>query len=113
MSWCARSVAVLAVLCMTACGSAPTATPGGALHRFAVEGGARTEGPDRVDVSTGTAVTFEVTCDATDELHVHGYDKAAPCGPGAPAALTFTADVPGVFEVEMHETGPLTQLRVQ
>ncbi|MGC7098768.1 hypothetical protein ACPZ19_29200 [Amycolatopsis lurida] len=107
-------MAVLAVLCMTACGSGQgETTQDGDAHRFAVTGGARTEGPDRIDATTGTAVTIEVTCDTTDELHVHGYDKAAPCGPGAPASLTFTADVPGVFEVEMHETGPLTQLRVR
>ncbi|UJW31268.1 hypothetical protein L3Q67_39780 [Saccharothrix sp. AJ9571] len=112
MSWCARGLAVLAVVCLTACGS-PEPEQVGATHRFAVTGGSRTEGPDRIDATTGSPVTIEVTCDATDELHVHGYDKAAPCEPGAPASLTFTADVPGVFEVELHETGPLTQLRVQ
>ncbi|AXB48455.1 hypothetical protein A4R43_13295 [Amycolatopsis albispora] len=105
-------MAALVVFGLAGCGSGES-SPGDAVHRFAVAGGARTEGPDRITVTTGTQVTIEVTCDATDELHVHGYDKAAPCGPGAPAALAFTADVPGVFEVEMHETGPLTELRVQ
>ncbi|RZQ62548.1 hypothetical protein EWH70_19595 [Amycolatopsis suaedae] len=108
---------IVPALVAAACGSGETAQPAPptetSAHRFAMAGGHRTEGPDRIEVTVGSPVRIEVTCDADDELHVHGYDKAAQCGPGAPAALTFTADVPGVFEVEMHASGPLTQLRVQ
>ena len=40
-----------------------------------------------------------------DEAHVHGYDREAELAPGTPATVRFAADIPGVFEVELHETG--------
>ncbi|SFB51414.1 hypothetical protein SAMN05216266_11590 [Amycolatopsis marina] len=80
---------------------------------FAVTDGARTEGPDTVEVSAGDTVSFEVTSDVADELHIHGYDKTLDLAPGEPGRLEFTADIPGSFEVELHEQGLLlTQLRV-
>jgi hypothetical protein len=46
-----------------------------------------------------------VTTDSVDEVHVHGYDFVGIVIPTAPAVLTFTADIPGVFEVELEEAG--------
>ncbi len=63
--------------------------------------------PARVEVDRGTSVRIEVTSDQRDELHVHGYDRTAPLVPGSPAALQLVADVPGVFEVETHDSGLL------
>ncbi|SFQ18080.1 hypothetical protein SAMN05421810_10566 [Amycolatopsis arida] len=81
--------------------------------RFAVRGGARAEGPDRVEVPVGADVLIEVTSDTADELHVHGYDRTAELVPGVPARVAFTAQIPGVFEVELHHQELLlTQLRV-
>jgi hypothetical protein len=48
-----------------------------------------------------------VTSDRSDELHVHGYDKTVPLAPGSPAVVQFVADLPGVFEVETHDSGLL------
>jgi len=40
-----------------------------------------------------------------DEYHLHGYDIASKkMAPGAPATLTFTANVAGTFELESHIT---------
>ncbi|MEJ7583008.1 MAG: hypothetical protein WKF43_02765 [Acidimicrobiales bacterium] len=36
---------------------------------------------------------------------MHGYDLRADVEPGAPRELTSTADIPGVFEVELEEAG--------
>ncbi len=63
--------------------------------------------PARVEVERGTQVRIEVTSDRSDELHVHGYDKTVPLTPGSPAAVAFVADLPGVFEVETHDSGLL------
>lgn len=40
-----------------------------------------------------------------DEYHLHGYDIVSKkMAPGAPATLTFTANVAGTFELESHVT---------
>lgn len=57
------------------------------------------------EVALGEKVRLHVECDTADEVHVHGYDASAPCAPGKAAAITFTADIPGVFEVELEESG--------
>jgi hypothetical protein len=66
----------------------------------------------RVDVAKGTAVTLVVTSDTADEVHVHGYDIEKELSPGTPATVQFTADVAGVFEVELHHAGTVL-LRLQ
>jgi heme/copper-type cytochrome/quinol oxidase subunit 2 len=77
-------------------------------------GGAVTGDTGRVPVAVGTAVTLVVTSDAADEVHVHGYDLQRELVPGTPAELAFDATLPGVFEVELHETETvLLTLQVQ
>jgi heme/copper-type cytochrome/quinol oxidase subunit 2 len=61
----------------------------------------------RVTVPAGEQVTLAVTSDVADEVHVHGYDLTAEMVPGEPEELTFTATIPGVFEVELHDAGTL------
>jgi hypothetical protein len=66
-----------------------------------------------VEVPVGTAVTLVVSGETADELHVHGYDRYLDVPAGSDASLTLVTDVPGVFDVELHELGVLlTQLRV-
>lgn len=57
------------------------------------------------EIPLGEKLRLRVECDTGDEVHVHGYDASAPCAPGQAAAITFTADIPGVFEVELEESG--------
>ncbi len=85
----------------------PTATqpPSGTQLTVEVAGGEATGDTGRVPVALGERVTLTVTGDAADELHLHGYDLTAELLPGQPAALTFTADIAGVFEAELHEAG--------
>lgn len=72
-------------------------------------------GPEgRVKVKLGEKVTLRVTSDVADEIHLHGYDKHADVEKGGTADLTFTANVPGVFEVELESRAlQLVQLQVQ
>lgn len=82
-------------------------------HLFVVAEGKKVTGPDRIDARAGDPVQIVVTADTADELHVHGYDRSAALVAGRPSTLDLVADVTGVFEVELHESGvPLTWLRV-
>jgi hypothetical protein len=69
---------------------------------------------DRYDVPLGEEVTITVTSTFADEVHVHSYDLFAPLEPDVPGRITFVADVPGVFEVELENAGvPLFELVVE
>lgn len=74
--------------------------------RVVVSGG-DVQGGGRVEVPLGARVVLLVEADRPDEVHVHTYDLAARVAPGEPARIEFTADIPGVFEVELEEAGVL------
>jgi heme/copper-type cytochrome/quinol oxidase subunit 2 len=68
----------------------------------------------RVRVSRGEKVRIQVEADHAEEVHVHGYDLKKDVAPGKPAVIDFTADAPGVFEVELEEAAlKLFELQVQ
>ena len=72
------------------------------------------DGEDRYDVPLGEEVTITVTSTFADEVHVHSYDLFAALEPDVPGRITFVADVPGVFEVELENAGvPLFELVVE
>lgn len=79
-------------------------TPGTTI-RVEVIGGRPTDGARREQVTLGDQVAITVISDVADEVHLHGYDLRAPAGPGQPATITFTADKPGVWEVELEDSG--------
>lgn len=96
----------------TAASSAPAA-PAGQQVPLGYAGGEVVGDTRRVEVPLGSTVTLVVTGDTADEVHLHGYDRYVEVTPGASAMLTFTADIPGVFEVELHDAGLLlAQLEV-
>lgn len=67
-----------------------------------------------VMVTLGEQVVLEVGSDVADHVHVHGYDLMTEVGPGGPSTLEFTAELPGVFEVELEDAGVrLVELQVQ
>lgn len=94
----------------------------GASHDFVVEGvadaadlivaltfaGGDVSGDTgRLAAALGDIVEITVESDVSEEIHVHGYDLFAAVSPDSPALIRFTADVPGVFEVELEESGTL------
>jgi heme/copper-type cytochrome/quinol oxidase subunit 2 len=129
--WSARWWLVASVLAMAlaACGgddqgqatattAAGSATPGAGAGAQTVQvtvTGTKVETAERrVKVPLDGKVRLEVTADRADEVHLHGYDRKVDIEPGTPAVLEFTADVPGVFEVELEEAGlKLVELQVQ
>ena len=69
---------------------------------------------DVVEVPLGETLEIRVTSDVNEEVHVHGYDRTAELTAGQTTTLRFKADIPGVFEVELEESGkPLFELSVQ
>ena len=72
-----------------------------------VVGGEPVGGHQRADVDLGSVVAVMVTSDTAEEVHVHGYDILRSVSPGQPLHFSFTADIPGVFEVELEGSGRL------
>lgn len=71
-------------------------------------------GVQRVPVALGSTVELSVTSDVADELHLHGYDESAPVPAGGTGTVTFVADIPGIFELELEELGEeLAKLQVR
>lgn len=66
-----------------------------------LEGGARKEA-----VALGDTVTIRVSGNTDGEVHVHGYNLYLPLAEGA-GELTFAAEIPGVFEVELERSHTL------
>lgn len=56
---------------------------------------------ERITVERGDEIEIVVTADVSDEVHVHGYDFRADVTPDEPAVITFVADLPGIYEVEL------------
>ena len=82
-------------------------------YEFTISSGTRTDGESQVEVPLGASIVLTITADTADEIHVHGYDLTADTVPGEPTTIDLIADLPGVFEVEMHDAGTvITQLRV-
>ena len=72
-----------------------------------IAGGAPVGGNQRVEVDLGSVVAVTVTADTTEEVHVHGYDILQAVSNGHPAHFAFAAEIPGVFEVELEDSGLL------
>ena len=113
----ALSLSVLAMSCTSsetgdAAAAQYDADPSEADQTVTVEvvGGAPVGGHQRVEVDLGSVVALRVTADTSDELHVHGYDILRAVSDGHPVHFAFTAEIPGVFEVELHGSGRLLVL---
>ncbi len=90
----------------------PTTASGVSIDVVVTDDGIDAE--DRYDVPLGEEVTITVTSTFADEVHVHSYDLFAELEPDVPGRITFVADVPGVFEVELENAGvPLFELVVE
>jgi len=72
-----------------------------------VSGGEVVGGAATVAVERGALVELTVTADVSDEVHVHGYNEFGDLAPGESVTVSFLADIPGVFEVELERSGLL------
>lgn len=70
-------------------------------------------GGGRLQAELGSTVRLVVEADASDEVHIHGYDLFAEVTPGQLATIELVANIPGVFDVELENAGlELAQLEV-
>jgi hypothetical protein len=93
----------------------PTAPPAPQVRTIDVgyAGGQVTGTSGREQVRLGEQVVLRVSSDVPEQVHVHGYDLEVDVPAGGSADIPVTASIPGVFEVELHESGKvLYQLRV-
>lgn len=74
---------------------------------ISVAGGDTSGDTGRQEVTLGNTVAIVVSTDVGDDVHVHGYDYLASAAPGAPGVVVFVADIPGLFEVELEQSGDL------
>jgi hypothetical protein len=58
-----------------------------------------------LEVEQDDEVSFRIRVPSDDELHVHGYDITRALPAGETVEVSFKADLEGVFEIELHETG--------
>lgn len=93
---------------LTATATSTATRVDGPVIEVRIAKGRVTPPPGRVEVARGDRVVFTVTSDVVDEVHLHGYDIDSELRPGGTTTVEVTADMPGLFEVETHDSG--TQL---
>jgi len=110
----ATTVATTATTSTSGAATSSTAGFSGVLVEAKVTGSNVETASKRVRVDLGQKVRVQVEADRAEEVHVHGYDLKGDVAPGKPAVIDFTANVPGVFEVELEESSlKLFELQVQ
>lgn len=84
--------------------SAHNKTSGPVTRNFTLEvqDGELVGGPRTLTVNEGDTVNITVTSNKDDEMHLHGYDKEVELTAGKPSTLSFTANLTGRFDVELH-----------
>jgi major membrane immunogen (membrane-anchored lipoprotein) len=79
-------------------------TPAGLVVDITISNGAVTPANAEFEAKVGQPITFRVTSDAADELHVHSvpdHEFEVAARPNQP--FQFSVDVPGQVEVELHK----------
>jgi hypothetical protein len=88
--------------------------PKPAVETIVVRGGAPVGGSAELEFDAGEEVRFRVRSDTADEVHVHGYGTTQEVAAGGTTTISFPADIEGIFEVELHESGEqIAELRVE
>lgn len=75
-----------------------------------IAGGKLSAGSGVWTVTQGDMVMFHVMADASEELHVHGYDKSLAFPANQETTITFFADTAGRFPIELE--GSKTEIGV-
>ena len=84
---------------------APTPKPEPEFQKIVIANGKVRGGEQEIELKKGDTARIEITSDAPDEIHVHGYDLTKQVAPSKPARFKFKADAEGIFEIEAHDLG--------
>jgi heme/copper-type cytochrome/quinol oxidase subunit 2 len=83
--------------------SAPPAAAGGLVVNVTIANGHVTPTNPTLQAKVGEPITFRVTSDAPDELHVHSVpDHKFEVAAAPNQTFKFSVEVPGDVEVELH-----------
>ncbi len=83
----------------------PTTTSVPDVVAFAISYvGGEVTGGGRIEVPLGEPVQLLIESDIADEAHLHGYDIYLDLDAGAAGTIEFTADIPGIFELELENS---------
>lgn len=72
------------------------------VKRIVIRNGQPVGGVRDLRFTTGETARIEISSDAADELHLHGYDITSNAKPDRPAKFRFEASAEGSFELESH-----------
>jgi major membrane immunogen (membrane-anchored lipoprotein) len=79
-------------------------TPAGLVVDITISNGTVTPANAEFEAKVGQPITFRVTSDAADELHVHSVpDHEFEVAARPNQTFQFSVDVPGQVEVELHK----------
>ncbi|WP_032391760.1 MULTISPECIES: hypothetical protein [Nocardiaceae] len=85
--------------------AAVSAEPDSLRMNLSIVGGTVEPTNQRLDASVGQSVSISIDSDITDELHVHSVpEHTFEIEPGKDQLFTFTVDVPGQVDVELHHS---------
>lgn len=98
-----RILALLLVAVLTLTGACSSTTASGPVTiDVTIANGKVTPAATTDNVSLGATVTINVTSDAADTVHVHGYEIEKEITASTKTVITFVADKTGRYEVETH-----------
>lgn len=101
-------VAVVVMLASGGCSNGPAGEAAASSTDTSADVTVRTgrvvEGPGLLRVGRGQAIQVTVDADVDDQVHIHGYDIYRPMQAGEPVVISFDADIPGSFDVELERT---------
>jgi hypothetical protein len=83
---------------------ATTAPPEDDVVEIVVDADTAAAAPLEESVALGQQVRLVIRTATAQEFHMHGYDLEDS---GTEVVFAFTADLPGAFELESHDTGDL------
>lgn len=82
-----------------------SAQPDTLRMNLSINGGTVEPTNQRLDASVGQLISMSISSDITDELHVHSVpEHTFEIEPGKDQVFTFTVDVPGQVDVELHHS---------
>lgn len=98
------SVLLLLLFAVVIVGCTTSNAPGATTIDITIADGSVTPNGERIEVGLNSEVTLNITSDVPEVLHVHGYELQIDVPADTPVTRTFTADKPGTYEVETHES---------